>query len=153
MQHSDPNSDQPSQPIWFQGNSLSGSAVRYIAGLSSEFQWVGIYFLKGKQLELGPYIGEPTDHQIIPVGKGVCGTAVAENRDQNVPDVRKIENYLSCSLKVRSELVILIHDAEGKTVGVVDIDSHTENAFGPAEEQAVRQVVRELEGALNRPKN
>lgn len=134
----------PDWPVWYQPESPLGSAVRYVAGLSPKFNWVGIYVLKGKILELGPYIGAATDHKKIPVGRGVCGTAVAENADQNIPDVHSHENYLACSLETQSELVVLIRDKKGSILGQIDIDSHSRAAFGPDEEKAVRQVALEL---------
>lgn len=134
----------PEWPVWYDPLSPEGSAVRYLASLSPRFHWVGIYRLKGKVLKLGPYVGAPTQHQRIPVGKGVCGTAVAEERDQNVPDVRARENYLSCSSETRSELVVLIRNRDGNILGQVDIDSHEPAAFGPDEEAQVRKVAKEL---------
>jgi L-methionine (R)-S-oxide reductase len=134
----------PADPVWFDALSPLGSAVRYVAGLSSAFHWVGIYRLDGDTLVLGPFLGEETEHREIPVGVGVCGTAVAENRDQNVPDVRACSNYLSCSLKTRSELVVLVRDRKGSILGQIDIDSHFPDAFGEEEETAVRQVAKEL---------
>jgi L-methionine (R)-S-oxide reductase len=133
-----------STPVWFNPQSALGSAVHYVASLSPKFNWVGIYVLKGKVLELGPYIGAKSEHTRIAVGKGVCGTAVAENADQNVADVRALENYLACSLETRSELVILVRDRKGKILGQIDIDSHTPDAFGPDEEKAVKKVAQEL---------
>ncbi len=134
----------PDWPVWYDPSSPLGSAVRYVASLSPRFNWVGIYILKGKALELGPYIGAKTDHTRIPVGKGVCGTAVAENADQNVPDVRLHGNYLACSLETRSELVVLVRDEKGRILGQIDIDSHSVNAFGPDEQSSVRKVANEL---------
>jgi L-methionine (R)-S-oxide reductase len=134
----------PDWPVWYQPDSPLGSAVRYVASLSPKFNWVGIYILKGKVLELGPYIGAPSEHTRIPVGRGVCGTAVAENTDQNIPDVHGHENYLACSLETQSELVILVRDKKGRILGQIDIDSHSRAAFGPEEERAVRQVATEL---------
>ena len=134
----------PEWPAWYDPSAPLGSAVRYVASLSPRFNWVGIYVLKGKTLVLGPYIGAETDHRRIPVGRGVCGTAVATGQDQNVPDVRAIDNYLACSLETRSELVVLIRDAGGEIVGQIDIDSHVPSAFGAAEESQVRQVAKEL---------
>ena len=131
-------------PVWYQPESPMGSAVRYVAGLSPKFNWVGIYVLKGKMLELGPYIGAATNHTKIPVGRGVCGTAVAQDADQNIPDVHSHENYLACSLETQSELVVLIRDKHGDILGQIDIDSHSRAAFGPDEEKAVRQVALEL---------
>ena len=133
-----------STPVWFNPQSALGSAVHYVASLSPKFNWVGIYVLKGKVLELGPYIGAKSEHTRIAVGKGVCGTAVAENVDQNVADVRALENYLACSLETRSELVVLVRDRKGKILGQIDIDSHTPDAFGPDEEKAVKKVAQEL---------
>ncbi|MBU6374727.1 MAG: GAF domain-containing protein [Bdellovibrionales bacterium] len=132
------------QPVWFQPEAPLGSAVRYIASLSPRFNWVGIYILRGKSLVLGPFIGEATEHKKIPVGTGICGTAVAENRDLNVPDVTQVKNYLSCSVATKSELVVLVRSLEGKILGQIDIDSHIPAAFGEQEESWVRQVAREL---------
>lgn len=137
----------PEWPVWYTPQSPLGSAVKYVAALSPRFNWVGIYILKGKTLQLGPYIGAKTGHTKIKVGVGVCGTALAEDRDQNVPDVRARENYLSCSLETRSELVVLVRDKKGKVRGQIDIDSHVVDAFGPDEEKSVRKVADEL-GAL-----
>lgn len=133
-----------SWPIWYQPQAPLGSAVRYLAAQSPKFNWVGIYLLKGQYLELGPYIGVETDHRRIPVGRGVCGTAVVENTDQNISDVSKVGNYLACSDRTRSELVVLIRNRQGKILGQIDIDSHTPDAFGPDEEQAVRKIADEL---------
>ncbi len=134
---------QPDWPSWYQPESPLGSAVREVAAFSPHFNWVGIYILKGEWLELGPFIGAPTEHKKIRVGQGVCGTAVALGQDQNVPDVRARENYLACSLETRSELVILIRK-DGKIVGQIDIDSHMGGAFGPQEESFVRKIAQEL---------
>lgn len=134
----------PDLPVWFDPLSPLGSAVRHVAGLSSKFNWVGIYKLKGQTLVLGPYLGAHTDHTHIPVGRGVCGTAVAQNKDQNVPDVRERENYLACSLETRSELVVLIRDSAGKILGQIDIDSHVPSAFGAQEEAQVKRIAQEL---------
>lgn len=131
-------------PVWYDPLSPLGSAVRYVASLSPKFNWVGIYELKGKTLVLGPYLGEKTTHVRIPVGKGVCGTAVKENRDLNIADVSKSDNYLACSLSTQSELVVLIRDKFGKIMGQIDIDSHSLNSFGLEEEAAVRNIAEEL---------
>lgn len=131
-------------PVWMQPEAPLGSAVRYVAGLSGKFQWVGIYLLRGKTLVLGPYLGAKTEHERIPVGKGICGTAVLEERDQNIADVHALSNYLTCSVETRSELVCLIRDLNGRIVGQIDIDSHFPAAFGPEEEAVVRRVADEL---------
>ena len=72
------------------------------------------------------------------MGNGVCGTAVAEKRNQNIPDVREISNYLACSTQTRSELVVLIRSGE-RIFAQIDIDSHQVSAF---DEEAVSNVQR-----------
>jgi len=135
---------RPDWPVWYLPEAPLGAAVRYLAALSAKFHWVGIYILKGDFLELGPYIGAATPHTRIPVGKGICGTAISENRDLNIPRVNEEPNYLACSIETRSELVVLIRDKKGQVVGQIDIDSHFENAFGSEEENHVQRVAREL---------
>lgn len=131
-------------PAWYEPADVLGSAVKHVRTLSPKFDWVGIYVLNGDILELGPYVGAPTEHTRIKVGVGVCGTAVARNEDMNVPDVASVGNYLACSLETAAELVVLIRDGEGRILGQIDIDSHTRGAFGAPEEEAVRTVAREL---------
>jgi GAF domain-containing protein len=125
-------------------NDVLRAAVDRVAAISPAFNWVGIYVLDGQMLELGPFIGAPTEHTRIAVGVGVCGTAVARNEDLNVPDVTASDNYLACSVETQSELVVLIRDRQGRILGQIDIDSHTRSAFGPAEEAAVKQIADEL---------
>jgi L-methionine (R)-S-oxide reductase len=136
--------DRSAFPVWYQPQAPLGSAIRYVASLSPKFNWTGIYILKGDMLELGPYIGAATEHTRIPVGRGVCGTAVAKNEDQNIPDVNASDNYLACSVETRSELVVLVRDRDGNILGQIDIDSHIPNAFGPEEEAAVKIIARQL---------
>jgi putative methionine-R-sulfoxide reductase with GAF domain len=120
------------------------TAVESVKAISSRFDWVGIYLLKGKVLELGPYIGTHTDHSRIPVGTGVCGRAVFENQDLNIPNVHLEENYLACSLETQSELVVLIRDSQGRILGQIDIDSRTRDAFGAEEERKVKEIANQL---------
>jgi GAF domain-containing protein len=99
--------------------------------------------LHGNELVLEAFSGRETDHTRIPVGVGVCGTAAASEQDQNVPDVRAIDNYLACNACTRSELVVLIR--RGKLIlGQIDIDSDVPDPFTPEEEAAVRQVADAL---------
>lgn len=101
--------------------------------------WVGIYLLVGDVLVLGPFIGPPTDHVRIPVGTGVCGTAVAEDRNVVVDDVQTLDNYLACSIGTRSEIVVLIREG-GRVVGQFDVDSDDVAAFGPADEALLHRL-------------
>jgi GAF domain-containing protein len=99
--------------------------------------------LHGNELVLEAYAGRETDHTRIPVGTGVCGTAVASGQDQNVPDVHAIQNYLACNAWTRSELVVLIRRGS-LILGQIDIDSDMFNPFTPEEEAAVKRVADAL---------
>ena len=105
------------------------------------FSWTGIYLLNPdtQELYLCNYIGKPTDHIIIPVGKGICGTAVAEHTDKIVDDVTAEEEYLACSLETRSEIVVLI-EKEGKIHGQIDVDSDELAAFDETDREHLREV-------------
>src|SRR5581483_8775199 len=107
--------------------------VEILAATHPSWGWVGVYLLVGDTLVLGPFVGPPTEHTRIPVGRGVCGTAVAEDRNVVVEDVRHLDNYLACSVGTRSEIVVLIRDG-GDVVGQFDVDSDDLAAFGPADE-------------------
>lgn len=100
---------------------------------------VYLYMLHGDDLVLEAFQGRETDHTRIPVGKGVCGTAVATGQDQNVGDVRTVANYLACNTVTRSELVVLIRRGQ-KILGQIDVDSDVPDPFTPEEEAAVRAV-------------
>ena len=72
------------------------------------YDWVGFYFKNGdkEELKLGSYAGEPTDHTIIPFGKGICGQVALSNENFVVPDVKAQDNYIACSLNVKAEIVV-----------------------------------------------
>jgi GAF domain-containing protein len=128
--------------------ALLAEAVRRIEGSSRRFDWVGVYLLENGELVLGPYVGAPTEHDRIPIGRGVCGTAVAEDRNVSVPDVREIDNYIACSVGTRSELVVLIREPRsGRVVGQLDLDSDRLAAFGDVDERELETVAAWL-GAL-----
>lgn len=124
-------------------NGLRGRALRDAAMAALDqlpgYDWSGIYRLEGDTLVLDAYVGAATDHDRIPVGRGVCGTAVAENRNQLVPDVRELSNYLSCSLETRSEIVVLIRQSN-VILGQIDIDSHQVGRFGPDDERLLEDL-------------
>jgi len=125
---------------------LLQAAVRGLHDLDERFHWTGIYELfPDNVLRLGPFIGAPTDHVFIGVGRGVCGTAVAERRNINVPDVRLVTNYLACSTETRSELVILIRRGE-RIFAQIDIDSHQVAAFDESTVASVQVVADWLAG-------
>jgi L-methionine (R)-S-oxide reductase len=104
---------------------------------------VYLYMLHGNELVLEAFSGRETEHTRIPVGVGVCGTAVTSKEDQNVPDVRAVDNYLACNAWTRSELVVLIRRGD-LILGQIDIDSDVPDPFTPDEESAVKQVADAL---------
>ncbi|MDG1778326.1 MAG: GAF domain-containing protein [Flavobacteriaceae bacterium] len=101
----------------------------------SYYDWVGFYFKNGNknELKLGPYAGTPTDHTIIPFGKGICGQVAVSNKNFVVPDVQAQDNYIACSITVKSEIVIPIF-VNGENVGQIDIDSNTLDPFSKKDE-------------------
>jgi L-methionine (R)-S-oxide reductase len=128
-------------------NDPSATAMQLIAERFPHFKWVGIYWLKGDKLVLGPYVGAPTEHDVIPVGRGVCGTAVAEGKNQVIPDVRELANYLSCSVQTRSEIVVLIRKG-GAIVGQIDADGHEVGAFDASDEALLTAIAERIAARL-----
>lgn len=114
-------------------------AADRIRAAGAPYTSVYLYMLHGDELRLEAWSGRETEHTRIPVGKGVCGTAVATRTDQNVGDVRAIGNYIACNTFTRSELVVLIRRG-GTILGQIDVDSDVPDPFSPAEEAAVRAV-------------
>lgn len=95
-----------------------------------DYTWVGIYELYGNELVLGPFLGKPSPHTHIPVGRGICGAAAAEKATIVVDDVNKDPRYLACSLEAQSEIVVPIMRGS-EVLGEIDIDSDRLAAFGP----------------------
>lgn len=109
-------------------NALGGALVNALKGELPHASWVGIYWLHGRDLHLGPSVGPPTEHTRIPIGEGVCGTAVDRDEDRIVEDVTKEAKYLACSATVKSEMVVLIR-SRGVVIGQIDLDAETIGAF------------------------
>ncbi|MBR2281862.1 MAG: GAF domain-containing protein [Spirochaetales bacterium] len=105
--------------------------------------WVGFYTIKDNQLVLGPFQGKVAC-TIIQIGKGVCGTAVAEDRTQLVPDVHKFPGHIACDSASNSEIVIPMH-RKGEIFGVLDIDSPLFNRFDENDREGLEEFVRILE--------
>ena len=102
----------------------------YLNEKINHYDWVGFYFKNGNaaELKLAKFAGEPTEHTIIPFGKGICGQVAITNKNFVVQDVSEQDNYISCGWKVKSEVVIPIF-INGENIGQIDIDSHTANPF------------------------
>ena len=113
----------------------------YLEAQISYYDWVGFYFKNGDKVELklAQFTGEPTDHTIIPFGKGICGQVAVSNENFVVQDVSEQDNYISCGWKVKSEIVIPIF-VNGENIGQIDIDSHTVNPFTPQDEELLEYV-------------
>jgi GAF domain-containing protein len=94
------------------------------------YDWVGFYILdrEKNELVLGPFVGKPTQHTHIAVGKGICGQVAASVQTMVVQDVTQVENYISCGLEVQSEIVVPVLK-DGKFVAELDIDSHSPAPF------------------------
>ena len=112
------------------------------------YDWVGFYFKNGdkEELKLGPYAGEPTDHTIIPFGKGICGQVAVSNENFVVPDVAAQDNYIACSITVKAEIVVPLY-VNGENVGQIDIESNTPDPFTEEDErflEFINQKVAEI---------
>jgi len=109
------------------------------------YDWVGFYFANEaeKTLHLKAFAGEPTDHTVIPFGKGICGQVALSNKNFVVPDVKAQDNYIACSITVKSEIVIPLFK-DGKNIGQIDIDSHIEDPFSIEDERFLEWVNQEV---------
>lgn len=109
------------------------------------YDWVGFYFKNGdkEELKLAEFAGEPTDHTIIPFGKGICGQVAVSNENFVVPDVSAQSNYISCGWKVKSEIVIPIF-VNNENIGQIDIDSHTVDPFSEDDEILLEFICKKV---------
>ncbi|WP_346880838.1 GAF domain-containing protein [uncultured Algibacter sp.] len=109
------------------------------------YNWVGFYFINGNKQELllGPYVGAPTDHKVIPFGKGICGQVAVSNQNFVVPDVKEQNNYIACSITVKAEIVVPIF-VDGKNIGQIDIDSNTIDPFTEADERFLESICEKV---------
>lgn len=103
------------------------------------YNWVGIYLLEGDELVLGPFLGKPSPHTRIPLGRGICGAAAAQKATIIVDDVNADPRYLACSIETQSEIVVPIMEG-GRVLGEIDIDSDRRGAFGPADRALLEAV-------------
>jgi GAF domain-containing protein len=111
----------------------------------AHYDWVGFYFRNGdkEELKLGPYAGAPTDHTIIPFGKGICGQVALSNQNFVVPDVTAQDNYIACSITVKAEIVVPVF-VNGLNIGQIDIDSNTPDPFTEEDERFLEFVSAEV---------
>lgn len=109
------------------------------------YTWVGFYFAnhETRTLHLGPYVGAPTDHTVIPFGKGICGQVAVSDKNFVVPDVQAQDNYIACSFTVKSEIVVPLF-VNGVNIGQIDIDSNVLDPFTEADERFLEFVNSEI---------
>lgn len=121
------------------------TAMQLLHDRLSHYHWVGVYSLQDNTLVLGPYVGPPTEHVNIPIGRGVCGTAIVQNANQIVADVRQLWNYLACNPETRSEIVVLIrHPQTKRIIGQIDVDSTEVGAFDRSDEVFLQEVASRI---------
>ncbi len=131
------------------GHENKGTKLQEICNLLkseiNHFNWVGFYFKNGnkQELKLAQFSGAPTEHTIIPFGKGICGQVALSNENFVVQDVTEQDNYISCGLDVKSEIVIPIFK-NGENIGQIDIDSHYESPFTKNDEKLLEFVCEQV---------
>ncbi len=108
-----------------------------------DLNWAGFYLIRNGELVLGPFQGKIACTH-IPVGKGVCGTAVLENRIVRVEDVHAFPGHIACDSTSESEIVLPIHK-DGKVIGVLDIDSTKKGRFSQEDEAGLHRIVQLIE--------
>jgi GAF domain-containing protein len=123
------------------------AAVAALKTAVGDYTWVGIYLVAGEELVLGPFVGKPSPHTRIPLGRGICGAAATEKATIIVDDVNRDPRYLACSVETRSEIVVPIMRG-GRVLGEIDIDSDRPAAFGPDDRALLEAVARALADKL-----
>ena len=113
-----------------------------------DYTWVGIYLLSGTELVLGPYVGTPSPHTRIPLGRGICGAAATEKATIVVDDVNADPRYLACSIEIRSEIVVPIMQG-ANVLGEIDIDSDRPAAFGRPDRELLEPIASLLAERLS----
>ncbi|MBS9773874.1 MAG: GAF domain-containing protein [Tenacibaculum sp.] len=121
----------------------------YLKNEVSYYDWVGFYFKDEdkEQLKLAQFSGKPTQHTIIPFGKGICGQVAISNENFVVQDVTEQNNYISCGIEVKSEIVIPIF-VNDENIGQIDIDSHTKNPFKKEDEELLEYICLQVSNIL-----
>lgn len=122
-------------------------AVEILENRIPYYTWVGIYLLSGDELVLGPFLGKPTPHTRIPLGRGICGAAAADKRTILVDDVNSDPRYLACSFDTRSEIVVPIMRGD-HVIGEIDVDSDVRAAFGAADRTMLEDVAAILSNKM-----
>ena len=128
------------------------ATVQLLESRMADYTWVGIYLCHSNELVLGPFVGKPSPHTRIPLGRGICGAAASEKATVIVDDVNEDPRYLACSAETRSEIVVPILSGGGSNdvLGEIDVDSDRPAAFGPRDKQMLEAIARLLAPRLMR---
>jgi putative methionine-R-sulfoxide reductase with GAF domain len=119
-------------------------AVDSVFEASERYNWVGIYKVEGEELVLGGWRGpEPTQHERIPLDKGICGFVATEGETIMVRDVNADSRYLACFINTKSEMVVPIK-LDGEVIAEIDIDSNTPSAFEEDDKELLESVAARL---------
>lgn len=113
-----------------------------------QINWVGFYLIENNELILGPFQGHPACVHIS-IGKGVCGTAVANNQTQLVDDVNTFPGHIACDANSKSEIVVPIH-VNNEIIGVLDVDAPITQRFSKGDQQGLEEIVSILEHQLSK---
>ena len=132
------------QEPWYVPLLANASAAIYDA--LPDLNWAGFFLVRDGALVLGPFQGKAACIHIRP-GRGVCGTALMEDRTVRVPDVHAFPGHIACDSASNAEIVVPIH-ADGRVAAVLDIDSPVPNRFSAEDQQGLEKVVRALERAV-----
>lgn len=120
--------------------------VQTIRDSMGGYDWVGFYWINREnpqELLLGSFVGAPTEHTRIPLNKGICGMAISKGETIVIADVNQAPEYLSCSVNVKSEIVVPIY-YNNSIVGEIDIDSHTISRFSPEDTKFIEDIAKIL---------
>lgn len=124
---------------------IVATTVVSLAAQFPHFDWTGIYLVDGATLHLGPFVGHPTEHLAIPIGRGICGAAAAAGETIVVDDVAADPRYLACFTSTRSEIVVpIVRPGGGGVIGEIDVDSDRPAAFGPDDRAYLEAIAERL---------
>jgi GAF domain-containing protein len=126
-------------------------AVAVLKESIAAYTWVGIYLLEGDELVLRSFLGKPSPHTRIPLGRGICGAAATQKATIIVDDVNADPRYLACSIETKSEIVVPIMQ-EGRVLGEIDIDSDRPAAFREADRELLESVAELLAPRIATPR-
>jgi GAF domain-containing protein len=129
------------------GPAAVRTGVEVLKAAVPHYSWVGVYLLEGDELVLGAFLGKPSPHTRIPLGRGICGAAATEARTIIVDDVNADPRYLACSLETKSEIVVPIIK-EGVVKGEIDIDSDQPAAFDARDRTMLEAVAASMAARL-----